>query len=458
MSDTLSGLSTMNYLSEAGTDLTEATNVLALVRAARAANAAVGVTGAIACDGQRIRQWIEGPRSEVQGLWDRIRSDPRHRITWVDPARTITERRFPGSPMQLALSPDALLRCAADGDDDLRPLPGRHVAVRHLTRRDCTSCTCAGSCLNGPCAAGNPDIIRLDEVYRARRTAQTSAKVATLLERLACSASAPVSTSVGTPVGAPVGAPVEAPLPAPSPAVIAAALVDLSVGEAADLVAQVLDRLQADWLSDRLNLMQRGMALAILQGGLRRSLDLCEGPVTIGAAQICLLPGTPDCQGVIAKTALLRDAGWSVQQILPETIEEACHALAERQADVVILAGSRSQRRDCEVEMILEIMPTLRRRSDVPVIIGGKLAEDDPELARALGAVAACSRLSDLPWLVEGFAERRTPRDLVRSQTTAQERRMADQILSTLTSTVGMAASRHAAGGHGAANVLPFRR
>lgn len=437
MLDTISGLSTMNYLSEAGTDLSQAQNVLNLVEAARAANAAVGVTGAIACDGQRIRQWIEGPRSTVEELWDRIRLDPRHRIMWVDRARTISERRFPGSPMQLALSSDALT--GAGGHDDLVPLPERHAAFRPATRRDCGSCTCAGSCLNGPCSAGNPDIIRLDDVYRARRTAQTSVKVVALLERLAANAA-----SSG---------------PAPLPAVIAATLAGLSVGETADLVAQVLDRLQADWISDRLTFMERGMALAILQGGLRRSLDLCEGPLTIGAAQICLLPGTPDCQGVIAKTALLRDAGWSVQLVLPETVDAACRALSDQRADVVILAGSRSHRRAGEPEMIVQIMPAMRRAAgvNVPVIIGGKLGEDDPELALALGAVAACQRLSDLPRLVERFAERRPPRDVMRSRTTPKERRMADEVLSALTSAIGSFAARRAGGGHGADNVLPFR-
>lgn len=45
----------------------------------RTKNLTLGITGCIAFEGERIMQILEGPQAAVDGLFETIRTDPRHR-------------------------------------------------------------------------------------------------------------------------------------------------------------------------------------------------------------------------------------------------------------------------------------------------------------------------------------------------------------------------------------------
>ncbi len=53
-----------------------------------------GVTGLLWTDERRFLQVLEGDDGAVQGVFDRIRADPRHRGIVVLQDRTIAERQF----------------------------------------------------------------------------------------------------------------------------------------------------------------------------------------------------------------------------------------------------------------------------------------------------------------------------------------------------------------------------
>jgi hypothetical protein len=66
-------------------------DLLALLRAARTKNAALGVTGVLLHRQGRFVQLLEGGSEEVQALYATIRADPRHRdvtLVWDDQGDT----------------------------------------------------------------------------------------------------------------------------------------------------------------------------------------------------------------------------------------------------------------------------------------------------------------------------------------------------------------------------------
>ena len=59
----------------------------AIVEGSRSANRARGITGVLSFDGSKIIQILEGPEAEVDALFAKIRTDPRHQGV-VDLSRT----------------------------------------------------------------------------------------------------------------------------------------------------------------------------------------------------------------------------------------------------------------------------------------------------------------------------------------------------------------------------------
>lgn len=82
--------------------------VQVMVEKARAANAALGITGLLIHGSGVFFQWLEGPPDQVQALLARIRLDPRHsQLVEVSRHEALPERLFPAWGMEL-VSPDAL--------------------------------------------------------------------------------------------------------------------------------------------------------------------------------------------------------------------------------------------------------------------------------------------------------------------------------------------------------------
>lgn len=370
-------LAAMSYFSEAGSSLGTSSLLADMVGGIRGRNAGDGVTGAIAYQDGHIRQWIEGPQTAVARLWERIRRDPRHRIQWAEPATRITGRHFSGSPMRLALTLDALTQGAQKSLDDIFALPRKPAHLLLDVQCDRLSCAGTDSCDCGDTGATTPQMWHLDSVYRAQVGAALAARADDLVAELV----APVRDGICSNM-----------------------LQTVRLSDLAVLAEAVMDRLQADWMADRLSAVQCQHALSVLQSALRRLLDAAEARRTIGSAMVTLLPGTTDLAGAMLKVALLRRAGWSVKLLLPAQADEI---LAEAQAlypDLIVLAGSRMVAKAADLRLLARLVPVLARSDVRSVIVGGKLAQTEPVILAAYGVTALCTSLADITALASPYA------------------------------------------------------
>jgi hypothetical protein len=71
----------------------------AIMRKSTANNPAVGVTGVLCFSGEVFLQVLEGGRSQVSALYNRIAADPRHHDVVLLSYEEIAERRFAGWAM-----------------------------------------------------------------------------------------------------------------------------------------------------------------------------------------------------------------------------------------------------------------------------------------------------------------------------------------------------------------------
>ena len=71
----------------------------AILRKSKANNPALGVTGVLCCSGGIFLQVLEGGRSAVNRLYNRIAVDPRHTQVELMSYEEIGERRFAGWAM-----------------------------------------------------------------------------------------------------------------------------------------------------------------------------------------------------------------------------------------------------------------------------------------------------------------------------------------------------------------------
>ena len=93
--------------------------VAEIVKTARGFNKAQHITGILVFDGQRFCQYIEGPKTEVQALIQRLADDPRHmQFTPKYQAPLQGERMFGHWSMAYVLVDDA------EPLDAMEPLDG----------------------------------------------------------------------------------------------------------------------------------------------------------------------------------------------------------------------------------------------------------------------------------------------------------------------------------------------
>jgi hypothetical protein len=101
------------YASRASAAVSQQT-IDAILERSRANNPALGITGVLCHSGDVYMQVLEGGRDTVNGLYNRIASDARHRQVILLDYQEISERRFAGWTMgQVNLSrinPSVLLR------------------------------------------------------------------------------------------------------------------------------------------------------------------------------------------------------------------------------------------------------------------------------------------------------------------------------------------------------------
>lgn len=94
-------LKSLTYTSFARLDLT-ADDLAAIQRTARELNALDGISGLLIYNGTHFAQIIEGSRSAIDDLAERLRRDPRHSGLEVRDERALEQRSFPDWTMELA--------------------------------------------------------------------------------------------------------------------------------------------------------------------------------------------------------------------------------------------------------------------------------------------------------------------------------------------------------------------
>jgi hypothetical protein len=116
------------YASRAGAPITPEEMAL-ILRQSKANNPAHGITGVLCCSENIFLQVLEGGRSAVNRLYNRIVADPRHKDVELLSYEQISERRFAGWSMgQVNLSrlnPGLLLKYSATATLDPYAVSGK---------------------------------------------------------------------------------------------------------------------------------------------------------------------------------------------------------------------------------------------------------------------------------------------------------------------------------------------
>jgi hypothetical protein len=107
--------------------------LMAILRSARSANPAHGVTGALCYSNQTFMQVLEGGRMAVNRLYNRIAADPRHHDVVLLEYAEVSERRYAGWSMgqiNLArLNPGLLLKFSETANLDPYTVSGAAMAA-----------------------------------------------------------------------------------------------------------------------------------------------------------------------------------------------------------------------------------------------------------------------------------------------------------------------------------------
>lgn len=111
------------YLSKAKNGL-GVSGIEALLMSARRHNMQAGISGMLAFNGEYFLQALEGGRGEVNRLYQRISTDPRHQDLLLLQMDEISERLFPGWSMAYvpssSLTREVLLRYGVS--DEFQPM------------------------------------------------------------------------------------------------------------------------------------------------------------------------------------------------------------------------------------------------------------------------------------------------------------------------------------------------
>jgi len=114
-------------------------DMLTLMRAAQSRNKAENVSGVLLYDHGRFFQWLEGPISALERLWDSISHDPRHTEIRVLRQEPISERLFAEWDLQVASGGQVSVEAAVaamDSSSELLRTIGRPKSVLELSLED----------------------------------------------------------------------------------------------------------------------------------------------------------------------------------------------------------------------------------------------------------------------------------------------------------------------------------
>ncbi len=181
-------------------------------------------------------------------------------------------------------------------------------------------------------------------------------------------------------------------------AILDAALTRLTVNGVVDqLVLPAIREIGRGWENGEVSIAQEHFATGLLRErmlALGRSWGAGVGP----RALLACPPGELHDLGLVAFGVVLRDRGWRVTYLGPDTpIETIASTVAELRPAAIVLAALDAERFEAAADRIAALA------REMSVLIGGEGA--DPELARRLGAevldsdpVRAALQLAAAPW------------------------------------------------------------
>ena len=125
-------LISISYVSKATQDM-GMLSLMRLIGQAVSLNKEINATGVLFYENQCFGQILEGPRSEIMGLWAKIQLDPRHHEVRMIAMEEIKERIFPNWSMRF-VGADQIARRSSELRDVLDGLPENDHALLKIMR------------------------------------------------------------------------------------------------------------------------------------------------------------------------------------------------------------------------------------------------------------------------------------------------------------------------------------
>ncbi|MEM9705971.1 MAG: BLUF domain-containing protein [Pseudomonadota bacterium] len=350
----------------------------ALVLAAQAKNAKLGVTGVVVFDDHRFLQWIEGPERKIETLFEAIRKDERHTDVEVLSEYVSDKRVFGHWSMQLAANNDVLGSIGA-GDELRRSIhfepsqaPLRLSELASLQREFV-----------------KPDLGQVREVISSYVNGAMGPRIS----------AANVNGSAAQSQRDQVNAITDALLMDDLQSVrrIVQYIVSSSLApefEIARVFEATISRLSALWRQDVCGEVDITIATCTLLSALRTAMSAERSkPIVLGATgrsviSVCA-PGDTYLLGPILNSEVLGASGWDATFDFPRNAAEFADILSRRRFDAACVSLSAVRSRDMALPALAEALTLARSsslNSDIPFIVSGKIFDERPGAFRRIGA------------------------------------------------------------------------
>lgn len=370
-------------------------SVSALVRAAQERNHGAGVTGALLADNEHFFQWLEGPADNLAAIMKSIERDRRH--TDVQILRTTDDggRVFPGWDLMLALPADE----GRHGGGTVT-VPPQLLSLIHTS------------------GAAVPELLpRLTELVpdatRLRRRTNTEALTA-LFENEVIPMLHHDRASIGIDFGSPILAlqaeDLARALIAPDGTTAIAMITRLCSPMApspAPCIAlfEPASRFLGDmWQRAECSELEVAIALSRMQHALRLhcSSGLPEQAIEEWSPEVLVAPQPGARQHYLAAaldSEALWQAGWHVNTVIPESVEELERVLSERWFDALDITLSASFE---QTEWLPTVSATIARaraasrNPSLAVVVSGRIFHEYAEAGRRVSADSAIHSSRDI--------------------------------------------------------------
>jgi hypothetical protein len=357
-----------------------------LLRGAQRRNRAEGITGLLIYDQGCFFQWLEGPKTGLQRVWESIRHDSRHTDFKILRHEMMPHRLFGGWDMRLAR------RTRGEIDRTLASMAAPHELLGKLRIQPSVL------------AAGAWDEVFAQAVLpQLRPEAAACGRGGRELRLASRDGGARPVWHAHAESGAELAGVLRAVDPGGTPHYIDALLeqgagIEPLFHEVFEPAARCLGGL---WEDDRCDDFHLTLALARLQLEVRRLgtiLPRQEYGQPARAVLVALQPGELHGLDATMSSELFFRDGWDVSYITPTDDNDLRRILHEEWFDVLDLSLSTALRRDAHLPCLRSTIRAARDASlnaALAVIVGGRSFFERPDAYRGVGADAGCATCID---------------------------------------------------------------